>query len=120
MTGDEALDLASRCRASTALAGFAKLAEAERRKAAKPVLALWKAHWRARFSAAAKPPEAPKIRDEEALRIAMLATAVPSELKPYAAQTLPQTLDVVDVMRALGPGWLDRYVADLVDASAHL
>ncbi|MEO1467807.1 MAG: DUF6493 family protein, partial [Pseudomonadota bacterium] len=120
MTGDEALDLASRCRASTALAGFAKLAEAERRRAAKPVLALWKAHWRARFSAAAKPPEAPKIRDEEALRVAMLATAVPSELKPYGWQTLPQTLDVVDVMRALRPGWLDRYVADLVDASAHL
>ncbi|MEL6766028.1 MAG: DUF6493 family protein [Pseudomonadota bacterium] len=119
LTGDEALTLASTARAEQALKRFSAVDEAVRRKAAKPVLALWKQHWAASFSASANRPKPPKIRDEEALRIAMLATATPSELKPYHFHILPQRLDLVETVRALKPGWIDRYVADLIETSAH-
>ncbi|MEO1533256.1 MAG: hypothetical protein AAFU72_13900, partial [Pseudomonadota bacterium] len=81
MTENEALELASGARGEKALARFAEVDEPARRKASKQVLTLWKAAWRARFSSGSKPADMPKIKDHEALRIAMLATAVPSELK---------------------------------------
>ncbi|MEM6490218.1 MAG: DUF6493 family protein, partial [Pseudomonadota bacterium] len=120
MTGDQAVELASSASAETALARFAETDEASRRKAAAPVMALWKAYWRAAFSAASKPPPAPGIADGDALRIAMLATGTPSELKPYDVHLLPDRMDPVRVMEALQPSWLDRYVADLVESRPHL
>ncbi|QPH55372.1 DUF6493 family protein [Pontivivens ytuae] len=120
MTEDEALELASTAKAATALTRFAAVDEATRRKLSKPVNALWKAYWRAEFSLAAKTPAPPNIRDHDALRIAMLATGTPSELKPYGFHSLPREIDLVEVMRALRPSWLDRYVADLIEGSAYL
>ncbi|MEM9762194.1 MAG: hypothetical protein AAF968_06760, partial [Pseudomonadota bacterium] len=120
MTEDEALELAGGAHAERALARFAEVDEPTRRKASKQVLALWKDVWRAQFSIGSKPAKMPKIKDQEALRIAMLATAVPSELKPYGFHCLPERLDIVEVMRALKPSWLDRYVADFVDDWPHI
>ncbi|MEM8821534.1 MAG: DUF6493 family protein, partial [Pseudomonadota bacterium] len=120
MTEDEALGLATKATAEEALKQFAKVEETERRKLRKPIAELWKAYWRAEFSITAEKTKRPSFRDLETLRVAMLATATPPELKPYGFHILPSRLDVVEVMRALSPSWLDRYVSDLIDGSAHL
>ncbi|MEO0993650.1 MAG: DUF6493 family protein [Pseudomonadota bacterium] len=120
MTEDDALELAQSTSAKSALARFAAVDEATRRKAAKPVLTLWKAHWQARFSTSAKAPKPPKIRDMDALRIALFATATPSELKPYGFHVLPEEIALTDVIAAMKPSWIDRFVANMVEDWPHL
>ncbi|MEM9780985.1 MAG: DUF6493 family protein [Pseudomonadota bacterium] len=120
MTEDEAAQIIRTASAATALAQFAEIDEPARRQLSKPVAAVWKAYWKSYLSYAPGAPKPPEMGDDDALRIALLATAIPSELKPYHMHVLPRRLDVCTVMGALRPSWLDRYVAALIDDAPHL
>ncbi len=99
--------------AGTLLARLAAIDETKRRSLAGPVRDLFKAWYRSPHFAFDKPSHG--IRDLDALKVAMLATATRAELRPYAAATLPRSLDIVELMRALAPSWLSGWVSDLVE-----
>lgn len=112
--------LIATARAGDLLALLATLEEKERRVHAGPVREMFRLWYAAAtsFGAAAKSP--PAMRDADALKVAMLATATRAELKPYRFLVVPQSLPLVDVMRALTPSWIDGWVEDLIEHSPFL
>lgn len=95
------------------LARLATMAEKERRSCAALVRDLFKQWYATLGMAFDKPPAG--VRDLDALRVAMLATATRAELRPYGVLAIPRSLPLVEVMRALSPSWLDGWVGDLVE-----
>lgn len=95
------------------LARLATTAEKERRSCAGPVRDLFKQWYASSGMAFDKPPAG--VRDLDALKLAMLATATRAELRPYGVLVIPRSLPLVEVMRALSPSWLDGWVGDLVE-----
>ena len=118
MTERDVVELVRRQSAQKVLDVFAKMTEAERRACAGPVGALFKDWYSTAFSF--RQDKVPSVvRFPDALRIAMLATATPSELKRYSFHVIPQEFPLAAAIRALGPTWLDRWVSDLVEDSPH-
>lgn len=99
--------------ASDMLAYLAAMTEKERRSHAAPVHELFRQWYASPAMTWGKPPSG--VRDLEALKVAMLATATRSELRRYGTMVIPRSPPLIEVMRSLSPSWLDGWVADLVE-----
>lgn len=108
--------LVARSSGEEMLSWLAALDEKARRAHCEPVKARFRQWYRGGMGVRSGNGE-PELRDPDALKVAMLATATAAELKPYGFQTFPRSLPLVEVMRGLAPSWLDSWVEHLVDES---
>lgn len=92
------------------LVRVAALDEKARRAHAGPVKALFHRWYSLQFG-----PDEPKLKDVDALKVAMLAMATRAELRPYRFVVVPHSMPLVDVIRALAPSWIDEWVEGLVE-----
>ncbi|MBT8415648.1 MAG: hypothetical protein KJO30_15080 [Boseongicola sp.] len=116
MTEDEFLALITSRRAKDVLDRLANLSSKERRAFAKPAMALFKKLDRFWINAESLPD--PKVKDGEAVTIAVLATASGSELRKLSFFPRPGKVGLVEIVRALEPDWtqdvVDHFVEDRV------
>lgn len=120
MTEDELIRLIERGPGRKVLRALAPLSQGERRALAGPVKALFKAWLSDGISFNADGSRAKARVHEDALKVAMLATGVPSELKRHDSLVVPHEPDLTEVVGALRPSWIDRWVADMVEANPNL
>ncbi len=115
MTEAELIQLIETKNARAVLNALSALDEADRRRLAKPVGTLFR-HWYDGMASLRPAKEGRlKVSDEDGLRVALLATASLTELKRYRFHAIPWELPLTDVMRALKPTWLDRWVSALIE-----
>ncbi len=115
MTEADFIQFISTNTAETVLQQMAKTPKADRRKHAKAVMRLFKATvW-----VFHKEPGRPKVADEGAVVIAVLATASLSELKAIKLWRLPERPRIDEVLRALQPDWIEEWVLDLIEDNPH-
>ncbi|MBT8413899.1 MAG: hypothetical protein KJO30_06155, partial [Boseongicola sp.] len=116
MTEDEFLALITSRSARDVLERLANLSAKERRAFAKPAMALFKKLDRFWINAESLPD--PKVKDGEAVTIAVLATASGSELRKLSFFPRPGMVGLVEIVRALEPDWtqdvVDHFVEDRV------
>ena len=115
MSEDDLIAFISNSRAGVVLDHFAQMPLAERRKFAKAVMRLFKA---AVWSLPGD-PKRPKVRDDDAVIVALLATASLSELKAVKLWQLPKQPPIDAVLRKLQPDWLVDWVNFMVSESPH-
>ncbi|MEM8788983.1 MAG: DUF6493 family protein [Pseudomonadota bacterium] len=106
MTEAELLELLRTNRGRDVLNRLAQVPPAERRQHAKAVVRLYTDVEAARFSSKPKP----RIRDEEAVTVGLLATATLSDLKKAGYLAWPGTVALADVIAALRPDWTQGFV----------
>lgn len=117
MTEEEVLGLIRTGSGKHVLEALSGMPGDERRAHAKPVAALFKEWWDARWSFRENADPPPKIADEESLAIAVLATGVPSEFTRYGSMLIPRKVPIQDVIGAFKPDWTDRWVSALIAES---
>lgn len=117
MTEDEVMRLVRAAPARKVLETLAKIPEKDRRAFAKPVGVLFKSWYDSQVSFGKTAPAPPALKDEDALKIALLATATPSEMKARGHFLYPRAITLVEVMQALRPGWLDDWVNRQIEES---
>ncbi|MEL7180853.1 MAG: DUF6493 family protein [Pseudomonadota bacterium] len=115
MTADDIIEFICQNKASKVLQHLADMPWADRRKHAKPVMQLFKATiW-----VFPKDRSAPKVRDEDAVVVAVLATATLAELKAIKLWQLPKSPRIDEVLRALQPDWIADWVDFMVANNPH-
>jgi len=109
-------------RADLVLNVLAGMPEKDRRQFAKSARDCLKAyedaHWDRQVSG--KPIAKAPAKDGDALRIAVLATGVPSEIAKDAWRVMTQSISITDVFDALKPSWIGRWAEAAVEANPHL
>ena len=113
MTEQDFLDLITKKDANFVLKELAKVPAKERRAFAKPAMTLFKKLDRFWILADSLPD--PKVKDGEAVTVAMLATASASELKKLSFFPKPSKVSLVDIVRAIDPDWLQAVVDHFVE-----
>lgn len=116
MTEQDFLNLITTKDAKSVLTELAKVPARERRAFAKPAMALFKKLDRFWINAESLPD--PKVKDGEAVTVAMLATATGSELKKLGFFPRSKKVPLEEIVRAFDPDWLqpvvDHFVEDRV------
>ncbi|WP_298843607.1 DUF6493 family protein [uncultured Roseobacter sp.] len=88
----------------------------DRRKHAKAVIRLFKDT----ISVFHNEPGRPKVKDDDAVVIAVLATATLSDLKALRLWQLPGKPRIDEVLRVLQPDWVEEWVTDLIEHNPHI
>ncbi len=117
MTEDDLIHLLCTQSARHVLDTLAQRPQVERRKHAKAVMKLYKLVESRRFSS--KPIDGPKVKDEEAVTIGLLATATLTDLKKLSYFPHFGKVSLCDAVAALQPDWTQGLVDHLVESSAH-
>ena len=113
MTESEFLDLVTTKRAETVLDRLAAIPATERRAFAKTAMTLFKAldrPWLTKDSSLT-----PKVKDSEAVTIAVFATASGSELKKLSFFPRPEKISLEHMVRKLQSDWLQAVVDHFVE-----
>ena len=113
MTEQEFLDFISSNSAEQVLARLAKIPAKERRSHAKPAMALFKKLDR-NWNAVADTSQ-PKVLDEEAVSVAVLATASQSELTKLSFFPMTENIRIEHVVRTLDPDWTQTVVEHFIE-----
>ena len=116
MTEDEFLKLITTKSARKVLARLAEMPAKERRAFAKPAMALFKKLDRFWINAESLPD--PKVKDGEAVTVAVLATASGSELRKLSFFPRPGKVGLVELIGALKPDWTQAVVDHFVEQRA--
>lgn len=90
------------------------LDQKQRRAFARSVSGLFQQWQETRFERMAGKAR-PVFQDEDALKVAVLATATASELRRFGHAVLPRSIALLDVMRVLSPDWLDQWVEEFIE-----
>jgi len=61
-----------------------------------------------------------KVKSKDAVQIAVMATATLTEIKRLNMWELPNSPDIVEVLRMLQPSWIEDWVAYLITGSPHM
>ncbi|SMX46108.1 DUF6493 family protein [Actibacterium lipolyticum] len=113
MTEQEFLKFISSNSAKKVLDWLAKIPAKERRAYAKPTMALFKKldrYWNAGADISQ-----PKVKDGEAISVAVLATSSQSELTKLSFFPMPEKIPIEDIIRKLDPDWVQGVVEHFIE-----
>lgn len=113
MTETEFLDLISTRTSQDVLDQLSRMPAKDRRAFAKPAMKLFKTF--DRFWGLNDGPDDVTVLDQEALTVAVLATASGSELKKLAFFPRPDKPALIEIIRALDPDWTQSVVDHFVE-----
>ena len=112
MTEQEFLKFISSSSAKKVLERLAKMPTKERRAYAKPTMSLFKKldrYWNAGADISQ-----PKVKDGDAISVAVLATASQSELTKLSFFPMPGKIPIEDIVRELDPDWTQGVVEHFI------
>ncbi|MFD1159305.1 DUF6493 family protein [Roseovarius aestuarii] len=122
MTEQEFQKLITTNSAGAVMKQLAKMPEKERRAYAKTAHRCFKAYGKALWDSqlARKPIPVELAIDGEALKIAVLATGMPSKLAREGWRVLPSDIPLGEIFKALKPSWIGRWAEMTVEANPRL
>lgn len=117
MTEREFRELIITSDANHVLKTLSEIQEKDRRKYARVARTAWKTYSKAIWDMQIERKPFPEgfAQNGDVLRIAVLATGLPSEIAKDHFRILPQTISVADVIRALKPSWIDQWAEEAVE-----
>lgn len=116
MTEEDLIEFISKNDANTVLQHMVDMPWSDRRKHAKAVSKLFKATiW-----VYSSDPDRPQVKDEDAVVVALMATATLSELKAIRLWQLPKSPRIDEVLRTLRPDWIEAWVNFVIEDNPHI